>query len=583
MTLQLNSALVTEIGKACLYPTYMVKIEGVPYWFGDGSLGFSAPLVYGGGKTYGAQPSGVDAGTTYHYGDSVADTSVSVRRLKRPTGFEAEASPEQGDASWGGAQCGIQDCPELRDMIAGYAPLKGKQIEIYMGAANIPANTWAIVYTGLIHRTAQWDDYLGLTIDCVDVTRLTKPDVFELSQTELTAPIDASVSTSFPVISTAAFASASGATPAPAQYLIQIDKEVCLYTATGATTFGSGSGGSITRGYLGSTAAAHSAGTKVTELLVLRGHPMDIARWVMLSTGTGTNTGGGTNYDILPARHGLAMPWKFIDIASSKSTSFASAKAALGGVVFEFQIGEKENGRDFLSHEINKTCNLLPIVYGDGREGVAVFQPPEADAGLFEFNADVIIDGSAHPTNNEERIYNECRWQYDWDPIERKFRALKIYTDPISPTKYGRVYPMPFEAKGLRSLLSGETIAISHSQRFLTRFSEPPIEIEAEGSWATLGVEVGDLVTFSSRRCKDPKTGEPGMGPVTVQVTGKAMDFDRGVMRFRFQYAFANFKYGRIPPYGTPNYSSASAAQRAAYVFAADPLLPDGSQPYRMG
>jgi hypothetical protein len=145
---------------------------------------------------------------------------------------------------------------------------------------------------------------------------------------------------------------------------------------------------------------------------------------------------------------------------------------------------------------------------------------------------------------------------------------------------------MPFEAKGVRSEYSGQSLAIARSERYFTRFGEAPIEPEALGTFATLGVEVGDLVLFSSRRAKDPKTGEPGVGPLTVQVLGKSMDFEASAMRFRMQYAFANFRYGRIPPTTVPNYASAEPAQKSTYIFMADgdpPLLPGGDEPYRWG
>ena len=101
-------------------------------------------------------------------------------------------------------------------------------------------------------------------------------------------------------------------------YMIRLDTGSGTYfylTATGktATTF---TGVSAT-GKLGTTAVNMTAGAcTVTPVAYIEGHPLDCARKVMLSTGTGAN---GV-YDTLPASWGLAFPDSVFDHPDTSRT-----------------------------------------------------------------------------------------------------------------------------------------------------------------------------------------------------------------------------------------------------------------------
>ena len=73
----------------------------------------------------------------------------------------------------------------------------------------------------------------------------------------------------------------------------------------------------------GTVAGAASAGQAVTEVALLEGHPIDIARRVLTSTGTGSN---GT-HDVYPGGWGLGIPWAAID-----DTDIARTKLRASGV-----------------------------------------------------------------------------------------------------------------------------------------------------------------------------------------------------------------------------------------------------------
>jgi hypothetical protein len=99
-------------------------------------------------------------------------------------------------------------------------------------------------------------------------------------------------------------------------YLIQLSSGGTSFylTATGST--GTTFTGCSSTGALGTTAANLSSGATVTEIAYIAGHPLDCARKILASTGTGTNGA----YDTLPASWGLGLPDALLDHADIGST-----------------------------------------------------------------------------------------------------------------------------------------------------------------------------------------------------------------------------------------------------------------------
>lgn len=585
MPIPLSPELENEYGKRFLSPSYYVVAPGIPLIFGNGAVSAQYPLTYGAGKLYGAQPpGGSDAGKIYKYADSILLSGVGVRRLNTPTGFESTATPEQGDSSYGGVELDIQDCPELRSLISGYRPLKGKEFQVWAGAAGVPTSKWAQVFTGQFDDATQWDDALGWNISLVDIQRTQRTRIFTGLQTELSVGLYIGGTTAY-VLDATAFPTSSGA-DATWKIVLRIDDEYLLFSARTATNF------TVTRGFFGSTEAFHASGAKVTECMLLAGNPIDSALRVLLSTGTGGNTLGGVSYDVLPERWALGVPIKWVDVRSRPETSYEAVRDKIlagGNDNFQFMLEEPSDARQWFATEIYKACNILPIVYGDGKMGVRLFEPPEPSASLYVFDGSVTLARSARAKENQGRQYNSFEIAYDWSGKERKFKTTWTYDDAESVAAYkaaskgtGR-YVLPMQSKGARESLGGRSSMLSKAQRAATRFAWGPQEIQAAGLFPTMKLEQGDLVLFSNPYLLDSRSTNRGVGPLTVQIIGKSMDFAAGVMRFKLQYAFNNFKYARFASMTQTDYSNVltTQAQRDRYGFIADPLLPDATDPYR--
>ncbi len=86
---------------------------------------------------------------------------------------------------------------------------------------------------------------------------------------------------------------------------IRIDDELITFTTIAADVFD----GTVTRGAFGTTAAAHTAGATITGVVLLRGHPLDIARRLILSH----PESGNSVWDDYPHQWGLAVDQVLVD------------------------------------------------------------------------------------------------------------------------------------------------------------------------------------------------------------------------------------------------------------------------------
>ena len=532
-------------------PAFYVVFDGspgIPYIFATSAAsGSSVPLTFGSDHTFGAQPIGEpDAGTTYLFG---ASTIVGgVARLKTPTGFGAEVVPDQGSSSISGVSIEILDCPELRDTMANYQPIKGRDVRIFAGFTDVPASDWVCVFTGSVTNRQQFGDALGWRFEAQDRQFFEKRQVFNV----LTATLSGTIASGATTVAVTEDLDAAGW---PASGYARIENEIIAFGTRTTNSLAT-----CTRGQLGTVAAAHDTGTRTTELLRLTGHPITLALQVLTSTGAGTNGA----YDVLPARHGLGISVSRIDV-----TKFLAVRDDLSSTnVFDFYIVAPENGKEWIEREIMKPCNCYQVQTGGGLMSVVLFEPPEPDAVLAVLNDDNCLPIPS-VNLNDERHYNQAVWLYDHDPISGEFRTPQTENEPTSQAKYGAVYSMVFQSKGLRTALSGQAIALSRSQRFFTRYAEPPMLVEVEGFFSTFTIEPGDLVSWSSSKPLDHRSTNRGItGALTMEVLRKEMNFERGRMKFSLLYTpFATARYAKYGQVGMPDYAAASSPQRTRFVF----------------
>lgn len=127
-------------------------------------------------------------------------------------------------------------------------------------------------------------------------------------------------------------------------YLIKVSPtgaDPYYLTATGATA--TEFSGLSSTGKIGTTASVAAAGDSVKETAYLKGHPFDIVRKILCSTGNGTN---GT-YDTLPANWGLAIPHDLVD--NDDIDRWKTEVVKVGSGSYEWEIAVEDEWTDAIA------------------------------------------------------------------------------------------------------------------------------------------------------------------------------------------------------------------------------------------
>jgi len=225
---------------------------------------------------------------------------------------------------------------------------RGSIVALQAGFAGTDPTSWPYVALGVVRNITGLAP--KMRIECVDLVAglATRPEdtdgealaLFnDVPQATTTVGAHLSSATTLNVGSSTGFLMETGATGL--LYVADTTPYYLRWSASTATTFTV-----ETAGALGTAKPASTpGGTVVRHVAYLRGHPMDIARKVLASTGTGAN---GT-YDTLPAGWGYAIPDELID-HDDTDTHKAYVEHRTGGAGYEWEVtqgeGDEAGGSD---------------------------------------------------------------------------------------------------------------------------------------------------------------------------------------------------------------------------------------------
>jgi|CXWL01.1.fsa_nt_gi hypothetical protein len=167
----------------------------------------------------------------------------------------------------------------------------GRKVKIWMG---LPSTAWKedhfVIFRGIIDSVDAKSGVIILNISSPDSKK--KTAIFPKGNTELTTAMLVGDTTSIVTSSTgflAPYIGASGVNDTSLKFYVKIDDEIMRYTGTTATTFTG-----LTRGQLGTVAAAHDIGASVESFYTLEGNAIDLALKIMLSGKNGPYKTGVT-------------------------------------------------------------------------------------------------------------------------------------------------------------------------------------------------------------------------------------------------------------------------------------------------
>lgn len=246
-----------------------------------------------------------------------------------------------------------------------------------------------------------------------------------------------------------------------------------------------------------------------TAPVVLTGNPLTLLLQVLISTGAGTNwSGAGTNYDVLSANNGLALPYQLVDIAGIEALRTSDFPSD----TYSFSITQPQLGKDFLELEICKTTNCYPLVKQDGKLSLRRYKlnvgTPTGD--LLTMNGNNIR--AWQWVAGYSRIINVIIFDYDWGITGAKgvFGKREIFTQGASVLKYGKRAPLVIQSRGITTANGGAAIAQARATEVARRFAERPGMLSLSTFYQKHPLEAGDQVPVTYANIPNDRTGLRG-------------------------------------------------------------------------
>lgn len=193
----------------------------------------------------------------------------------------------------------------------------------------------------------------SVTLSISHASNLQRQGIYQQATTELTSPIDDSVTT-IPVISSTGFIEASDAQKS----FLQIEDEIMQVVSSSPTSF------TVTRGALGTTAVSHDI-TEVLSYYTLTGTPIDLALKLMLSDADNSFNDIGYTLDsieyVSPTQSiNNALIFNSVDIESlsgliNGDTVRVTGSTSNDGDYTIFTFGQTDDGRSYIVVDQNLT------------------------------------------------------------------------------------------------------------------------------------------------------------------------------------------------------------------------------------
>jgi hypothetical protein len=286
----------------------------------------------------------------------------------------------------------------------------------------------------------------------------------------------------------------------------------------------------------------------------------------------------GTNYTI----NSNVAPWQFTGGINS-AYSFASSGAS-APIVIPVTAG--------LSYHIRYVSGLLAThvdLTGDGNYRDANGVEPQTVAAQPNTPSEWVVQPWLHqgsqlsltddlmvsvPVAGQVALINQVDYRFDQDPgSSGNFNTESVSTDGDSVTRYNQFGSQIIESAGMRSGLQGVYLAAQIANLLFARYGMKNLTFaEVDLLWSACIIEPGDIVDVTSVHVPDRSAGVMGISGKLFEVFDRTWDFNAGIVKIRLIDASYLGQVGLalIAPAGTPDWTAASSAQKAKYMFLAN-------------
>ena len=343
-------------------------------------------------------------------------------------------------------------------------------------------------------------------VQCADIQRAMRKDLFDAAQTALSADFLAADST-MDVFDTTDFepcthvASFGDQTTGSFYYLkikYQNGFEIVRATGKTATTFTG-----VTRGMFGTNDIDHvyEAGTDGDDGITVEEYvylelPAPAMAYALM---TGDIIGGGT----IPDRWSLGIDPTFVNQPSFEDIGedwFDSSDYSKG-LIFRFQGVPKSDGKRFIEREVMMLAGAFMLVGADGAVSMRRMTGVIGSADYVRELTAVNIVKHGPLKHNLNRVKN--LYDVTWAPVDipgedaPRFVRRNILADATSIALHGETKPLSLKFWGLHNERHTYTTLINRFDSVRDRYAGPPLTMRVDLLPAENNLEVGDIV-----RCK---------------------------------------------------------------------------------
>lgn len=300
-----------------------------------------------------------------------------------------------------------------------------------------------------------------------------------------------------------------------------------------------------------------SAASPVT----VSGNIVTVAMTIALSTGNATNN---PTYDTLSAANGAGLLQDFFDVAAIElmRTEWKTQMCS-----FEFRSPEV-NFLEWFFLEVCLAFGITAKITGTGLLSMSAIHVPYGADTVATLDRTNTLALMPEMKLSKELLYNQVRIDYDWDFATSKFLENYIANNAASVARYG-TRQLAIKSRGHNVLLDIMAVATA----YLARFAEGAPPIKLVGFMALAGIEVGDLVYADRKALPDLASNSYNTTtPYLCEVLEAGLNPATG--KTAFTIATTSYRVGNYRKVGpttlTAAYDSATAAERANYLFIAD-------------
>jgi spore germination protein YaaH len=301
--------------------------------------------------------------------------------------------------------------------------------------------------------------------------------------------------------------------------------------------------------------------------LVLTGNPMDILLMVYqnhLGIGQNPHLDSSAWLRYVPGDPAtLINPNRYVDVA----TILGYRNGIFEAYHMEFSITGAEEGKGWVEKEIYKALGGYSMVDAQGRISPRFWLAPPLGgvSPVFTFTDRNLVQ---IPAAARASIINQLTFRLDYDGSTFQTELFFFSGDSIST--FDLQGAQIVESKGLRAARQGFLHAGLLASKLFRRYGSLVPWWSIKAFHAATAVEVGDLVELTHPLALDPVSNARGISGVLCEVLEKQPDYAGASVSFKLldvRYLAGKKSYQIAADGAVPDWTSASAAQKATYMF----------------